>query len=79
MVFTNLARYVVDAVVLEGRTQRDVADAVNRSVGWVNKQVGLFRSGGYEALVPRKRGARSFLDQTSPKLEEEIIKIRKAA
>lgn len=73
----DLARYVVDAVTLEGRSQRSTAEAVSRSVGWVNKQVALYRQGGYEALVPLKRGAKSHPNETSAELEDEIITIRK--
>lgn len=77
MVFMDLGRYVVDAVMLEGRSQRAVARSVDRSVGWVNKQVRLCRRGGYEAVVQRKRGARSFPNQTPADREDEIVTIRK--
>ena len=72
----DLACYAVDAVVLAGRSQRSVALAVDRSPGWVNKQVQLYRAGGYEALVPRRRGAHSFPNQTPSEVEDEIVLIR---
>jgi len=43
----DLARYVVDAVVLEGRSYREVARAHGVSKSWVGKLVGRFRAGGY--------------------------------
>lgn len=49
----NLARYVVDAVLIEKRSRRAVATAVGMSKSWVTKQVDLFHVGGYENL--RKR------------------------
>ncbi len=41
----DLARHVVDAVVLEGRSYRDVARAHGVSKRWVGKIVGRFREG----------------------------------
>lgn len=43
----DLARYVVDAVVLEGRSYREVARAHGVSKSWVAKLVGRYREGGY--------------------------------
>ena len=54
----DLARYVVDAVVLEGRSYREVARAHGVSKSWVGKVVGRFREGGYEAIEPRSRAAK---------------------
>jgi transposase len=51
----DLARYVVDAVVLEGRSYREVAAAHGVSKSYVGKLVGRFRGGGYEAIAPRSR------------------------
>ena len=45
----ELGRYAVDSVLLEGRSYRSVAASVGRSKSWVEKQVGLFKGGGYEA------------------------------
>jgi transposase len=45
------ARYAVDAVVVEGRSFREVASSLGVSKSWVGKQVSRFRAGGYEALV----------------------------
>lgn len=55
----DLARYVVDAVVLEGRSYWDVALADGVSKSWVGKTVGRFRQGGYEALEPRSHAPHS--------------------
>jgi len=50
----DLARYVVDAVVLEGRGDREVARAHGVSKSWVSALVGRYRVGRYEALVPSR-------------------------
>ena len=52
----DLASYCVQAVLVEGRSVRDVAAATGRSKSWVHRHVALYRAGGEEALVPKKRG-----------------------
>jgi hypothetical protein len=54
----DLARYVVDAVVVEGRSYREVARARGVSKSWVGKLVGRFRAGGYPAIEARFGAAR---------------------
>lgn len=73
----DLARYVVDAVVLEGRSYRDVARAHGVSKSWVGKLVGRFRSGGYEAIAPSSRAPRTIPHRTPDALEEAICALRK--
>jgi transposase len=73
----DLARYVVDAVVLEGRSYREVARAHGVSKSWVGKVVGRFREGGYGAIEPRSRAAKRIPHRTPDELEDEIIALRK--
>jgi transposase-like protein len=73
----DLARYVVDAVVLEGRSYRDIARAHGVSKSWVGKVVGQFREGGYHAIAPRSRAPKQVLHRTSPEIEDEIVALRK--
>jgi transposase InsO family protein len=73
----DLARYVVDAAVLEGRSYREVARAHGVSKSWVGKLVGRFRAGGYEAIEPRSRAGRTIAHRTSDELEDEIVGLRK--
>lgn len=73
----ELARYVVEAVVLEGRSYREVARAHGVSKSWVGKLVGRYRAGGYEALEPRSRAARRIPHRTPDALEDEIVALRK--
>lgn len=72
----DLARYVVDAVVLEGRSYREVARAHGVSKSWVGKLVGRFRCGGYEAIAPRSRAPRRIPHRTPDGLEDEICALR---
>jgi transposase InsO family protein len=73
----ELVRYVVEAVVLEGRSYRDVARAHGVSKSWVGKLVGRYRAGGYEAIAPRSRAPNSIPHRTSAEVEDEIVALRK--
>lgn len=73
----DLARYVVDAVVLEGRSMREVARSYGVSKSWVSVLVGRYRAGGAGALVPRSRRPRSSPTRTPEALEDEIVELRK--
>jgi transposase InsO family protein len=73
----ELARYVVEAVVLEGRSYREVARAHGVSKSWVGKLVGRFREGGYEAIAPRSRAPKRIPHRTCGALEDEIVALRK--
>ena len=73
----DLARYVVEAVVLEGRSYREVARAHGVSKSWVGKVVGRFREGGYEAIGPRSRAPGTVPHRTPAELEDEIVSLRK--
>jgi transposase len=70
----DLARYVVDAVVVEGRSYRELARAHGVSKSWVGKLVGRFRAGGYPAIEPRSRAAKRIPHRTP---EDEIVALRK--
>jgi transposase InsO family protein len=73
----DLARYMVEAVVLEGRSYREVARAHGVSKSWVGKLVARYRHGGDEALAPRSRAAHRIPHRTPDELEDEIVGLRK--
>lgn len=73
----DLAKYVVNAVLVEGRSVRAVAASTGRSKSWVHRHVALYREGGEEALVPLKRGPKRSPRQTDPRVEDEIVRVRK--
>lgn len=72
-----LARYVVDAVVLEGRGVREVARTHGVSKTWVSLQLARYREGGYEALAPRSRRPHTRPNRTPVDLEDQIVRLRK--
>jgi transposase InsO family protein len=73
----DLARYVVKAVVVEGRGVREVARSVGRSPAWVSGRVSAWRLGGDAALFPRSRAPRRQANKMSPETEDEIVLLRK--
>jgi transposase InsO family protein len=72
-----LARYVVDAVVLEGRGVREVARTHGVSKTWVSVQLARYREGGYEAIGPRSRRPHTRPNRTPVDVEDQIVRLRK--
>ncbi len=73
----DLGRYAVEAVLLEGRSYREVARALGVSKSWVAKIVSRYRAGGEEAIRPRSKAAHNIPHRTPGELEDEIVRIRK--
>ena len=73
----ELARYLVDAVVLEKRSYREVARTHGVSKSWVAKLVARHRSGGYEALAARSKRAHRIHNRTPDEIEERVVRLRK--
>ena len=61
---TGMARYVVDAVLLEGRSPRELAGAHGISKSWIYELIARYRAGGYPALESRSRKPRSCTHET---------------
>jgi transposase InsO family protein len=72
----GMARYVVDAVLLEGRSAREVALAHGISKTWIYELIARYRAGGYEALEPRSRRPRSCKHETPREVVQAIVKLR---
>jgi transposase InsO family protein len=72
----GMGRYVVDAVLLEGRSAREVARAHGISKTWIYELLRRYRAGGYEALEPRSRRPRSCKHETSPAIVKAIVELR---
>ena len=71
-----LGRYVVDAVVLEGRSPTELAKSHGISRTWIYELVKRFRGGGYAALEPRSRRPLSCPHQHGAKVEQRILALR---
>jgi len=72
----DLARYVVEAVLVEGRSYREVARAHGVSKSWVGKAVGRFRRAatmrsrhapGLQAISPSHAGRGRGADRGAPR------------
>jgi transposase len=72
----GLERYVVDAVVLEGRSPSEIARRHGISRSWLYRLLERYREGGYAALAPRSRRPHSCSHQTGPELEAAIVALR---
>ncbi len=73
----GMARYVVDAVVLEGRSVREVARTHGLSKTWIYELLGRFRAGGYEALEPRSRRPRQCPHETPKEVVQAVLALRR--
>jgi transposase InsO family protein len=71
-----LGRYVVDAVLLEGRSPSELATSHGISRTWIYELVKRFRAGGYAALEPRSRRPKSCSHQHGPQIEQAVLALR---
>ena len=74
----SLARLVVTAVRIEGRTKAEVSRDYGVSPRWVYELVRRFDAEGEAGLEPRSRRPRGSPQQTPVQVEEEIVELRKA-
>jgi transposase InsO family protein len=72
----GLGRYVVDAVLLEGRSPSELARSHGLSRTWIYELVKRFRAGGYDALEPRSRRPKRCPHQYGPEVEAVVVLVR---
>ena len=70
------ARYLVEALVLEGRSVGELAAAHGVHRSWIYKLLARYRDGGYQALEPRSRRPRSCKHETPPEIVGAIVALR---
>src|SRR6266849_3446924 len=71
-----LGRYMVDAVVLEGRSPIELARSHGISQSSIYELVARYRQGGYSALEPRSRRPRSCPHQLGAEVQAAILDLR---
>ncbi len=71
------ARLVITAVVIEGRTQAEVARSYGISESWVSKLVTRYKADGEAAFEPRSRRPKSTPNATPPATVELILNLRR--
>lgn len=70
------ARLVITAVVVEGRTQAEVARDYGVSKGWVSKLVARYRDEGDAAFEPRSRRPHTSPSALAAETVASIIEVR---
>jgi len=70
------ARLIITAVIVEGRSQAEVARAYGVSKGWVSKLVARYRAEGEAAFEPRSRRPTRSPNQTPSEVVDLIVRIR---
>jgi transposase InsO family protein len=73
----DLAGYVINAVVVEGRSVAEVCEAHDISRSWLYELIARYRQGGDEGLRPQSRAPRSSPTRVSAAMEDEIVALRK--
>src|SRR5512139_694488 len=73
----SIARLVITAVVVEGRSQAEVARVYAVSKGWVSKLVARYRAEGEAAFEPRSRRPKTSPNATAPGTVDLIVGLRK--
>jgi transposase InsO family protein len=71
-----MARYLVEAHVLEGRSVSELAAAHGVHRSWIYKLIARYQDGGYEALQPRSRRPRSCKHGTPQAVVQAIVALR---
>ena len=71
------AKLVITAVVVEGRTQAEVAAAYGVSKGWVSRLVARYRAEGEAAFQPRSRRPKTSPSATPAPVVELVLRLRK--
>ena len=73
----DLAGYVINAVLVEGKSVREVCEAHEISRSWLYELIARYRELGDEGLKPKSKRPRSSPTGVSPAIEEEIVALRK--
>ena len=73
----SMAQLVVTAVLVEGRSKREVARTYGVSRRWVITLVARFLAEGEPGLVPRSRRPHASPGRTAQAVEDEIVALRK--
>ena len=73
----DLAGYVINAVLVEGRTVKEVCEAHDISRSWLYELIARYRDLGDEGLQPQSKRPRSSPTRVPPAIEDEIVALRK--
>jgi transposase len=71
------AKLVITAVIIEGRTQAEVAATYGVSKGWVSKLIARYNTEGESAFEPRSRRPKTSPNALDPATVELILQLRR--
>ena len=74
----DLAGYVINAVLVEGRSVAEVASAHDISRSWLYELLARYREEGEAGLVAHSRRPRSSPGRVLEAIEDEIVALRKS-
>jgi len=74
----DLAGYVINAVLVEGRSVAEVAADHGISRSWMYELLARYRAEGEQGLKPKSRRPRSSPTRVPAEMEEEIVALRKS-
>jgi transposase InsO family protein len=73
----DLAGYVINAVLVEGRTVKEVCETHAISRSWLYELIARYRQAGDDGLEPHSKRPRSSPTRIASALEDEIVALRK--
>jgi len=73
----DLAGYVINAVLVEGRSVKEVCETHDISRSWLYELIARYRELGEEGLEPRSKRPRSSPTRVAATVEDEIVALRK--
>jgi transposase InsO family protein len=73
----DLAGYVINAVLVEGRTVKEVCETHDISRSWLYELIARYREFGDDGLKPRSKRPRSSPTRVPAAVEDEIVALRK--
>jgi transposase InsO family protein len=73
----DLASYVINAVLVEGKSVKEVCEAHDISRSWLYELIGRYRQLGDEGLRPQSKRPQRSPSRVSSAIEDEIVALRK--
>src|SRR5215211_1033892 len=73
----DLAGYVINAVLVEGRSVKEVCETHDISRSWLYELIARFREAGDDGLKPQSKRPRSSPTRVPVAVEDEIVGLRK--
>ncbi|MGD9798743.1 MAG: IS481 family transposase [Acidimicrobiia bacterium] len=73
----DLAGYVINAVLVEGRTVNEVCESHDISRSWLYELIARYREGGEDGIRPLSKRPQSSPARVSASVEDDIVALRK--